>query len=124
MPEPFERLLGDTSELRILHYLLPLNGSEFNMTEIAIGAGISRQTAIRMVNKFMKWGILKITCKRGNAYYYALREDAVFIEVLESLNYCIINQMLGKKTMTGIASYSTEHAPLRAKPTIRGRLKI
>jgi len=125
MREPFERLLGDTSELRVLQYLLPLRGRDFNITQIALGADISRQAAIPVVKKFLKWGLLKVACKRGNASYYALNEDAGSVEALQILNNCIMDQMLGKKALTCIARYSSEHAPACGiKPAVRGRLRI
>jgi hypothetical protein len=40
---PFEKIFGDTSELRVIQFLLPMNGLEFNISDIARGADVSRQ---------------------------------------------------------------------------------
>lgn len=92
--DPFEKLFGDTSELRVIQFLLPTRRMSFNITEIAQGANISRQAAIPVVKKFLKWKILKSDCKHGNAHYYTVDENSGFIEAFENLNNRIIEQML------------------------------
>lgn len=45
MNKPFEDILGNCDELKIIEYLLPLEEIEFNITEI--------------VDKFVEWKLLK-----------------------------------------------------------------
>jgi len=103
---PFEKIFGDTSELRVIQFLLPMNGLEFNISDMARGADISRQALNNVVKKLLKWNGLKITSKHGNANYYALNETSGFIEAFENLNNRIIEQMLGEETLAEIADYS------------------
>jgi DNA-binding transcriptional regulator GbsR (MarR family) len=105
---PFEKIFGDTSELRVIQFLLPMNGLEFNISEMARGADVSRQALNNVVKKLLKWNVLKITSKHGNANYYALNENSGFIEAFGDLNNCIIEQMLGEETLAEIADYSPE----------------
>jgi DNA-binding transcriptional regulator GbsR (MarR family) len=105
---PFERVFGDTSELRVIQFLLPMNGLEFNISDIARGADVSRQALNNVVKKLLKWNVLKITSKHGNANYYALNGKSGFIEAFENLNNRIIEQMLGEETLAEIADYSIE----------------
>jgi DNA-binding transcriptional regulator GbsR (MarR family) len=105
---PFEKIFGDTSELRVIQFLLPMNGLEFNISEMARGADVSRQALNNVVKKLLKWNVLKITSKHGNANYYALNENSGFIEAFENLNNLIIEQMLGEETLAEIADYSLE----------------
>jgi hypothetical protein len=105
---PFEKIFGDTSELRVIQFLLPMKRYEFNMSELAEGAGVSRQALNGVVRKLLKWNILKITSKHLNANYYSLNEDSGFIEVFENLNNRIIEQILGKEALDEIAKYSLE----------------
>jgi len=105
---PFEKIFGDTSELRVIQFLLPMNGLEFNISDMARGADISRQALNNVVKKLLKWNVLKITSKHGNANYYALNETSGFIEAFENLNNRIIEQMLGEETLAEIADYSLE----------------
>ncbi|HQI67614.1 MAG TPA: winged helix-turn-helix domain-containing protein [Methanothrix sp.] len=106
MAKPFEGLLGDSSELRLIQFMLPSKGLEFNISELARGAGVSRQTLVHIVKKLVKWNLLRISSKHGNANYYALNEDSGFVEAFESLNNRIIEQMLGAEELAKIAEYS------------------
>ena len=108
MSAPFEKIFGDTSELRVIQFLLPMNGLEFNISDMARGADVSRQALNNVVKKLLKWNVLKITSKHGNANYYALNENSGFIEAFENLNNRIIEQMLGEETLAEIADYSPE----------------
>jgi len=105
---PFEKIFGDTSELRVIQFLLPMNGLEFNISDMARGADVSRQALNNVVKKLLKWNVLKITSKHGNANYYALNENSGFIEAFKNLNNRIIEQMLGEETLDEIADYSRE----------------
>ncbi|CVK34330.1 conserved protein of unknown function [Methanoculleus bourgensis] len=42
MVRPFEGVFGNTCELRLLEFLLPLDGMKFNITELSEEAGVSR----------------------------------------------------------------------------------
>lgn len=106
MVVPFEKVFGDTSELRVIQFLLPMSDYEFNISDLARGSGVSRQALNSVVRKLLKWHVLKIVGKRSNANYYALDKDSGFIQALEDLDNCIIEQMLGQETLTKIAIYS------------------
>lgn len=105
MSAPFEKIFGDTSELRVIQFLLPMNGLEFNISDMARGADVSRQALNNVVKKLLKWNVLKITSKHGNANYYALNENSGFIEAFENMNNRIIEQMQGEETLAEIADY-------------------
>jgi len=86
---------------------------EFNMSELAEGADVSRQALNNVVRKLLKWNILKIKSKHLNANYYSLNEDSGFVEVFENLNNRIIEQILGEEVLDEIAKYSLErHAQM------------
>jgi len=96
MVEPFERLFGDTSELRVIESLLPKRERDFNITEIAEESDISRQAAIPVVRKFLEWDLLKIDSKRGNANYYKVNEDSDFIKAFREINGSLIEKVMGR----------------------------
>jgi len=81
MAAPFEGLFGDTSELRVIQFLLPLKGLEFNISELARNTGISRQTMISITKKLTKWNVLKLTSRHGNANYYSINEDSALLKL-------------------------------------------
>lgn len=123
MPKPFEGLFGDSSELRVIQFMMPLKGLEFNISELARGTGVTRQTLVHVVKKLVKWNALKITTKHGNANYFALNEGSGYVEAFERLNNCIIEQMLGEEALNQIADYWKEHAPIVPPKPIRMNAK-
>jgi hypothetical protein len=111
LARPFEGVFGDTSELKVIQFLLPLSDLEFNISEIARSIGVSRQTLEPVIKKLTKWNVLKVVSKHGNARYYAMNKNSGFIEAFENLNNCIIEQMLGEGTLSQIEQYCQEHSP-------------
>jgi predicted transcriptional regulator len=95
MAEPFEKLFGDTSELRVIESLIPKRDYNFNITEIAEESNISRQAAIPVVKKFLEWEMIKIDSKRGNANYYKINEDSELIKAFNNINKYIIKKIIG-----------------------------
>lgn len=112
MAAPFAGLLGNTSELKAIQFLLPLRGLEFNISEISRNVGITRQTLEPAIKRLTKWNVLKVVSKHGNANYYAMNEDSGFIEAFENLNNRIIEQMLGEQELTKIADYASERTQI------------
>jgi len=109
---PFEGLLGNSCELKIIEFLLPLKGLEFNLTEMAEEVNISRPTADRIVKKFVKWGLMKVASTHGRTKYYSLNENSDFIEVFENLNNRLIERMLGEEMLYKIGEYQARNAPV------------
>jgi DNA-binding transcriptional regulator GbsR (MarR family) len=112
MVAPFEGLLGDTSELRTIQFLLPVSGMRFNISELARETRISRQTMIRVVAKLTKWNVLKIAGRHGGANYYALNQDSGFIKAFEDLDNLIIEQMESEDSKMKMEAESREKCPV------------
>lgn len=108
MVVPFEKVFGDTSELRLIQFLLPMKDYEFNISDLARGSGVSRQALNNVVRKLLKWHVLKVVSKHSNANYYAFDKDSGFLRAFEDLDNSIIEQMLGEETLSKIAIYSVE----------------
>lgn len=108
MHAPFSGVFGNSSELKIIQFLMPLKSMEFNISEIARGIGVSRQTLGPIVKKLTKWNVLRISSRHGEVSYYSMNEDSGFIEAFETLNNRIIEQMLDDGTLAEIAKRSIE----------------
>ncbi|MBP2029352.1 DNA-binding transcriptional regulator GbsR (MarR family) [Methanohalophilus levihalophilus] len=105
--EPFEDLLGNSCELRLIEFLLPLEGLEFNITELADEVSISRPTATKVVQKFIEWNLL--TFKRtGNVKYYSINTKSPIIASIQNFNNAIIETMLGEDALYEIHDYANE----------------
>lgn len=102
LAKPFEGVFGNNSELKVIQFLLPLSDLEFNISEIARNVGVSRQTLEPVIKKLVKWNVLKVVSRHGNARYFAMNKDSGFVEAFENLNNCIIEQMLGEETLSQI----------------------
>jgi predicted transcriptional regulator len=108
MHAPFSGVFGNSNELKIIQFLMPLKSMEFNISEIARGIGVSRQTLGPIIKKLTKWNVLSISSRHGEVNYYSLNEDSGFIEAFEILNNRIIEQMLDDETLAEIARCSIE----------------
>jgi DNA-binding transcriptional regulator GbsR (MarR family) len=119
LAQPFEGVFGNTSELKVIQFLLPLSDLVFNISEIARSVGVSRQTLEPVIKKLTRWNVLKVVSRHGNARYFAMNKDSGFIEAFENLNNAIIEQMLGDEALLQIEQYCQEHSsrfiPLRAE---------
>lgn len=95
MNNPFEKILGNTCEMRIVEFLLPLDDLEFNITELAEESGVSRVTVGRVVKKFVKWNLL---IKRDDSIsYYRLNHENQIVKSIKLFNFAIIETMFGEE---------------------------
>ena len=111
MNRPFEGLLGNNSELRMLEYLLPLEGIEFNIDELAEEVGVSRITAARNVKKFVKWEILNLTKTEGAITYYSINNESPIVKSIEQFNNTLIENILGDEMLYEIHEYWKAQRP-------------
>ncbi len=93
MNRPFEKVLGNTCEMRLLEFLLPLSDMEFNITELAEETGVSRVTVGRVVKKFVTWEILNRST--GKIPMYSINPESPIVKSIEILNNSIIELIAG-----------------------------
>ena len=110
MTSPFEGLLGNNSELRMLEYLLPLDGIDFNITELAEEVGVSRVTATRVVKKFAEWGMLNSKARAG-VTYYSINPESAIVKNIEQFNNILIENILGDEALYEIHDYWETRRP-------------
>lgn len=111
MAGPFEGILGGNCELKILEFLLPLKDMDFNISELAEEAEVSRPTANNVIKKFVEWGIMEVSQRRGGNDYYQINPDSPFVIAIENFNNTIIEHILGEETLHEIHDYWKQHAP-------------
>ena len=95
MTRPFEGVFGNTCEMRLLEFLLPLEGIGFNITELSEEAGVSRVTVGRVVKKFVEWGILNASNAR--IPQYSINPASPIVQSIDSMNNALIGRMLGEE---------------------------
>lgn len=113
--KPFEGVFGNTAELRLLEFLIPLEGLPFNLSELAEEAGVSRPTVQKVVEKFLEHGVLKITKKQGNTKFYEINPNSPFVFLFEEINNALIEEMLDEDTLREIRTYWENRAPRKPK---------
>jgi len=100
---PFEGLLGNTVELRVLERLIASPESEFNVAELSNMTGVHRDSASKVISKFLGWNILLRTTK-GKMDFFRLNSDEPLVMSINALNDSLIRQMFpeAKAVMEGL----------------------
>jgi predicted transcriptional regulator len=125
MSNPFEKILGNTCEMRIIEFLLPLEDLEFNVTELSEESGVSRVTAGKVIKKFVEWDLL---IKRDDSIpYYRLNHENQIVKSIKLFNTAIIETMLGEEETYNInllISKKKEQYSLHAPNLEKGKTAI
>ncbi|MHC1681900.1 MAG: hypothetical protein AB6733_02910 [Clostridiaceae bacterium] len=105
---PFEGVLGNTVELRVLERLIASPGTEFNVAELSNMTGVHRDSASKVINKFLRWNVLVRTTK-GKMDFYRLNSDEPLVISINALNDSLIMQMFpdAKAVLDGMEEEST-----------------
>lgn len=102
MKQPFEGLFGDTCETRLLQFLLPMYGIEFEMAELTEEIKLTRQSIAKAMKKFSDRDMVKIK-KEGRTWLYAINEESPLVKRLEDFDNSLIESMVGEKEFAKIA---------------------
>jgi len=94
MKQPFEGLFGDTCETRLLQFLLPMYGIEFDMAELTEEMKLTRQSIAKAMKKFSDRGMVKIR-KEGRTWLYSINEESSLVKRLEDFDNSLIESMVG-----------------------------
>jgi hypothetical protein len=94
MKQPFEGLFGDTCETRLLQFLLPMYGIEFDMAELVEEIGLTRQSIAKAMKKFSDRDMVKIR-KDGRTWLYSINEESPLVKRLEDFDNSLIESMIG-----------------------------
>ena len=115
MKPPFEGLLGDTCETRLLQFLLPMYGIEFEMAELVDEIGLTRQSIAKAMSKFAARGMVKIR-KEGRTPLYSINEESPLVKRLEDFDNSLIESMIGTKEFAKIRTAGKEPVRKSAVP--------
>ena len=115
--KPFEGLFGNNVELRIIEFLLPFHGVEFNITDLAKEAGVSRTTADKVVKKFVEWDFMKISRTDNTIKFYQVNEDSPIYRNFVDLDNKILELMLSDEELFEIHEEMHSQGLFKNKPT-------
>jgi len=99
MEVPFEGIFGSTPELKTLQFLIAHSHFDYTKKELAEHAGISRQTVYKVLELFLKWGIVKETRKIGNVTLYTLNKKNKLVESFKKFDNEIVNIIAQEELM-------------------------
>ena len=106
--KPFEGILGTSSEVELLEYLMSCPDFSFNISELArISEVPSRRTCGEIVKRFLKWEILTKVGQVANIKQYRLNTDSELVQAMYRFNDVLISTIMEKEL--GIAS--EDHVP-------------
>jgi DNA-binding transcriptional ArsR family regulator len=84
--------LGDTTELRIIDFLICNTPTEVLKNEIIKRTGISRASFYRVWGKLERFGIVKPVRKIGKFVLYDLNRENKFVEWLLKVDWVLIER--------------------------------
>lgn len=90
----FLEVLGDTTELRIIDFLLDNIFTSVYKNEIIERTGLSRNSFFRVWNKFEKHQIVKPIKQVGKATLYQLNENNVLVKWLVKTDLSLVEQSI------------------------------
>jgi DNA-binding transcriptional ArsR family regulator len=91
---PLERVLGDTSELRVAEKLIAMPDFEFSVTELAKNTGLSRPSIYSVLRTFHRWGIVH-RLERGKRTRYRINTDSRLVQSLYDFNHELVFRIVG-----------------------------
>jgi DNA-binding MarR family transcriptional regulator len=110
MKQPFEGLFGDTCETRLLQFLLPMYGIEFDMAELTEEMKLTRQSIAKAMKKFSDRGMVKIR-KEGRTWLYSINEESPLVKRLEDFDNSLIESMIGPAEFKKILESHEKRVP-------------
>lgn len=123
MKPPFEGLLGDTCETRLLRFLLPMYGIEFEMAELVDEIGMTRQSIAKAMNKFAAQNMVTIR-KDGRTPLYSINEGSPLVKRLEDFDNSLIESMIGPEEFAKIRTEQKEPARKTTVPYTHTPAKV
>lgn len=124
MKQPFEGLFGDTCETRLLQFLLPMYGVEFEMADLTEEIKLTRQSISKAMKKFSGRGMVRIR-KEGRTWLYSINEESPLVKRLEDFDNSLIESMIGPAEFRKIDMESTKSSnKISLKVRGRGKEKI
>lgn len=102
---PFEGLFGNTCELRLLEFLLPLDSMSFSAAELADEIEADTSSVEKIAQKFVAWGILSADSSPA----YTLDPASPIVRSVNVLNNSLIGRMIGDQKVQEIR----RHLPQR-----------
>jgi DNA-binding GntR family transcriptional regulator len=87
----FDGLMGNTSNLRVISFLLPFTHAKFTEKDLIEEVGVSKPTMIKAMTKLVEYELITKVEQKGNSIYYRVNTASPFIKAFEDLDNLIIH---------------------------------
>jgi len=91
------KLTGEMPLFKIIDFLVENKGMDFDKTELAKGAGISRASLFNYWEELLKHGIVKITRQFGKTKLFTLNSKSLIVKKILELEKALIAEALEKE---------------------------
>ena len=95
----FTKAMGNTPKVKVLEFLIEGRELDYSISDIAVGAEISRTTLFRIWQDFIDLGLVKHTRDIGNAKLYKLNMENNFVRRIVDLFDELVIEPLNKKML-------------------------
>lgn len=112
----FEGLMGNTSNLRVIKFLLPFIHAQFNEKDLMEEVGVSKPTMIKIIKKLVEFEMIVPTGKRGNSTYYRVNTSSPFIKMFENLDNLVIHYKYGDLMTDEVGELELHAERVKADP--------
>lgn len=85
----FMEYMGDTSQIRVLDFLIDNHFFDYPLTEISRGSNVSYNSLVLFFPQWVKLGIIVKTRKVGKSDYYKLNMDNSFVKNIIKLDWSL-----------------------------------
>jgi hypothetical protein len=104
--ETFEKIFGNTVELRLMEFFLPLNDVVLNIEEIGHYIKAKPDATKKAVETFVEWGIL-VPAEDCEIPCYKIDPKSSIVGAVVALNNAIIERLLTKLANKELVFYNT-----------------
>lgn len=91
--QPFEGVLRNNVQLRLLQHLMSTPSLDFNISESQRVTGASRPSVGRAVKMSLRWGVVRETDKRGNMTFYSINDENQLVRSMRLFNDGLMEMM-------------------------------
>jgi DNA-binding transcriptional regulator GbsR (MarR family) len=112
----FEGVMGNTSNLRVIKFLLPFTHAQFNEKDLMEEVGVSKPTMIKVIKKLVEFEMIVPTERRGNSTYYRVNTSSPFIKAFEDIDNLIIQYKYGDLMVDDVDEPQSHVERVKADP--------
>ncbi len=98
--------IGDTTENRVIDFLIEGKGIDYSKKDVADGCGISRPTVYKILPILLKEGVIKVTRKVGRITLYTLNTENEKVKTLLKLEEMLLKKSFETVEAKAVASIS------------------